>query len=94
MFAMITGLVLFLVSDEMVGIYVFAFGAILLTIVRLTALLQRQGGGQLTRLPQIRLLSAAILLGAAYLLYADSNSWSVLLLVSAVLELYVTFRAK
>lgn len=97
MLMMTVGLVLFLFStplNTIYGIYVFVAGAVLLAIVRIIALIRSQNKREITRLPQIQLLSVASLLGAGYLMYDGSNSWSVLFLVSAVLELYVSYRQK
>lgn len=94
MVLMIVGLLVFLFSEPNVGIYVFAGGAVILGLIRFIALIRSQNSHEVSRLPQIHLLSVASLLGAAYMMHDGSNSWSVLLLVSAVLELYVSFRQK
>ncbi len=94
MIIMLLGLLIFLFIENTYGIYTFGFGAAFFTIIRLLALVQHRNGSEISRLPQIRVLSAAALLGAAYLMYIGSTSWSVLLLVTAVLEVYVTFRQK
>ncbi len=94
MIVMIAGLIIYVLVNNIFGIYVFMVGAVGLGIVRIIAMAKNRKTKEITRLPQIQLLSAASLIGAGYLMYDGSNSWSVLLLVSAVLEVYVTFRQK
>lgn len=94
MLLMIVGLLVFLFVNPDIGIYVFVAGAIILGVIRFVALIRSRNSNDVSRLPQIHLFSIAALLGAAYLMYDGSNSWSVLLLVSAVLEIYVSFRQK
>ncbi len=91
----ILGVVLFLFTEWEYAIIVYGLGALVFTIIRLLAMLRyRSVGKDISRLPQIRVLSAASLLGAGYLMYDGSNSWSILFLVSAVLEMYVSYRDK
>jgi hypothetical protein len=94
MLLMILGLLMFLFSTPMVGIYVFTAGAMILGIIRFVAFIRSRNSKEVSRIPQIHLLSVASLLGAAYMMYEGSNSWSVLLLVSAVIELYLSYRQK
>lgn len=94
MVLMIIGLLLFLFSTPNTGIYTFVVGAVILGLIRFIALARSRSSSDISRLPQIHLFSVASLLGAAYMMYDGSNSWSVLLLVSAVIELYVSYRQK
>ncbi len=94
MIIMLIGLVIFLFVNNVYGFYTFSFGAAVLALVRFLDMIHEQGKNKANRLPQIRVLSALSLLGAAYMMYDGSNSWSVLLLVTAVLEVYVSFRQK
>ena len=95
MVLIIIGLLLFLFSAvPLIGIYTFAAGAVILGLIRVLALVRSRNSKTISRIPQIHLLSVVALLGAAYMMYDGSNSWSVLLLVSAVLELYLSFRQK
>ena len=90
---MVIGLLMYVVLREMYAVWVYGAGAVGFAIARIIAVIRfRSSGKHLSRLPQIRLFSAVALLGAAYLMYDGSNSWSVLLLVSAVVELYASFR--
>lgn len=94
MVLMIVGLLTFLFVHPDYGIYIFMVGAIILGVIRFVAMIRSRNSNEVSRLPQIHLFSVAALLGAAYMMYDGSNSWSVLLLVSAVLEIYVSFRQK
>lgn len=94
MLLMILGLLLLFATPHIVGVYLFAAGAVILGIIRFVALIRSRNSNKLTRIPQIHLLSVAFLLGASYMMYEGSNSWSVLLLMSAVLEIYVSYRHK
>lgn len=93
MVIMIIGLIGYVLMREVYTIAIFGFAAFAFTISRLIAMVRQPStGAKVSRLPQIRLFSAAALLGAAYLMYDGSNSWSILLLVSAAIEVYVSFR--
>lgn len=94
MIMMVAGLVLYVLMNSFYGIYVFMAGGTVLGIVRIIDMVKVRKGKEITRLPQIRLLSVVSLLVAGYLMFDGSNSWSVLLLVSAILEIYVTFRQR
>lgn len=93
MLVMVIGLIMYILLREEYTIWIYGIGAIFFAIQRIVEMVkQRSANTGISRLPQIRLFSAAALLGAAYLMYDGSNSWSILLLVSAVLEVYVSFR--
>lgn len=93
MIVMIVGLVIYVLVREVYAVGIYAAGAIAFAVTRLVAVVRhRSASAAVSRLPQIRLFSAAALLGVAYLMYDGSNSWSILLLVSAVIEVYVSFR--
>jgi hypothetical protein len=47
---------------------------------------------RLKRMNRYQLFSAILLVGCSYLQFHDQNSWVVLLLIVAVLELFVSFR--
>lgn len=94
MVLMVVGLGLFLFSNSEISVYIFLVGAVLLTLVRFIAMARAKGTAEVTRLPQIHFLSAAALVFSGYLMYDGSNSWSVLLLVSAAIEVYVSYRSK
>jgi hypothetical protein len=93
MILMILGLLSFLFSYFEYSVYIYLLGAFVYCGQRIVVIKQ-QASNEVTRLPQIQLMSSISLLGAGYFMYDGSNSWGVLLLVSAVLELYVTFRHK
>lgn len=93
MVLMIVGVILFLFTEINDVVYVYLIGAAVLTVSRFAEILQYKQGNEISRLPQIHMLSAIVLLGAGYMMYTGSNSWSVLFIVSAVLEIYVSYRA-
>lgn len=89
---MIIGVVLFLVVGGLTASYVFIAGAVIFAIERFVVM--SKSDRTKSRLPQIQMLSSICLLLAGYMMYTGSNSWSVMFLISAVIEVYATFRAK
>lgn len=93
----ILGTLLLLVSAVLVmehiryGTYLFAIGA---SMVILNKLWNQYRGDdfRLKRMNRYQLFSAILLVGCSYLQFHDQNSWVVLLLIVAVLELFVSFR--
>lgn len=93
----VLGTLLLLVSAVLVmehiryGTYLFAIGA---SMVILNKLWNQYRGDdfRLKRMNRYQLFSAILLVGCSYLQFHDQNSWVVLLLIVAVLELFVSFR--
>ncbi len=52
------------------------------------------GDFRIRRLNMILLVGAFGLIGTAYFMYKGSNSWAVSLLISAIIDLYTSFRYK
>ena len=91
------GAVLLLVSAVLVmehvqyGNYLFAIGAALIILNKLSS--QYRGTDfRLKRMNRYNLFSAIILVGCSYLQFHDNNSWVVLLLLVAILELFISLR--
>lgn len=93
MVLIILGVLLYLVTELQASIYIYMTGALILTVVRFVIVTQNRSS-EPTRLPQIHLLSAISLLVAGYMMYKGSNSSSVLFMISAFLEVYVSYRTK
>lgn len=93
----VLGTLLLLVSAVLVmehiryGTYLFAIGASLVILNKLWN--QYRGDDfRLRRMNRYQLFSAILLVGCSYLQFYDQNSWVVLLLIVAVMELFVSFR--
>lgn len=73
------------------GNYLFAIGVALVILTKLWN--QYRGDDfRLKRMNRYNLFSAILLVGCSYLQFHDNNSWVVLLLLVAVLELYISLR--
>lgn len=46
------------------------------------------------RIPQIQLLGSVLLVVSAYFMLKESNSWSLFLFLTAIIEIYTSFRTK
>ena len=96
-YSYLLGTLLLLVSAVLVmehiryGTYLFAIGASLVILNKLWN--QYRGDDfRLKRMNRYQLFSAILLVGCSYLQFHDQNSWVVLLLIVAILELFVSFR--
>jgi hypothetical protein len=93
----VLGTLLLLVSAVLVmehvryGTYLFAIGASLVILNKLWN--QYRGDDfRLKRLNRYNLFSAILLVGCSYMQFHDMNSWVILLLLVAILELFVSLR--
>jgi uncharacterized membrane protein len=73
------------------ALYTYAAGALGMTIIKVTGLSSAKNS-QVRRLNNIQALSAILLLGAAYLMYIKFYGWLIAIILSAVIDLYVSFR--
>ena len=92
-----TGAALVLLSSVLVmesvaiGKYFFAAGALFYIISRLQ--MKYTGDNyKIRRLNRFIYISSLLLVGICYLQFKGNNSWVVLLLITAIIELYTTFR--
>jgi len=96
-FLLATGAVLILISAVLVmesvsiGKYFFAAGSLFYIISRLQ--MKYNGDNfKIRRLNRFIYISSLLLVGICYLQFHGNNSWIVLLLITAFIELYTTFR--
>lgn len=83
--------ILLKISDYSNAVYVFLSGAMTFTISR-AIILYNSSDRKKGRILQIQLFSGICLIIAGWFMHKDSNSWSVFVLLSAVIELYASFR--
>lgn len=83
--------ILLKISDYSNAVYVFLSGAMAFTISRVINL-YNSSDRKKGRIPQIQLFSGISLVVAAWFMHKDSNSWSVFVLITAIIELYASFR--
>lgn len=91
------GAILLLVSAVLImehviyGSNLFAIGAALVIISKIWS--QYRGDDfRLKRMNRYNLFSSLLLVGCSYLQFHDNNSWVVLLLLVALLELFISLR--
>jgi hypothetical protein len=71
--------------------FIYLAGACLFTLSRVIFLVTNKEKIK-GRISQIQIFSGLLLIISAYLMYKGSNSWSVLILLSALIEIYSSFR--
>lgn len=75
--------------------YIFAFGAVLLILNQLIVVVEDKDGDFRTkRLARLSLLASLLLGLAAYLMFTESNSWVVAVLMYALISIFLSFRGK
>lgn len=75
--------------------YVFAFGAVLLIINQVIAVIEDKDYDFRTkRLARLWLLDSLLLGLAAYLMFTESNSWVVAVMMYALTSIFLSFRGK
>jgi hypothetical protein len=73
------------------ALYTYAVGALGMTIIRVSNL-SSDKESRIRRLNNIQALSSILLLGAAYLMYIKFYGWLIAIVLSAAIDLYVSFR--
>lgn len=83
--------ILMRISGYSMAAYVYLAGACLFSLSRVFnfILFREKARG---RILQIQIFSGLSLIFSAYLMYRQSNSWSVFVLLTALIELYASFR--
>lgn len=83
--------ILLKLSDYPTAAYVFLSGACLFTLSRVFQMINNRQKVK-GRLLQIQIFSGLCLIVSAYFMLTQSNNWSVFVLISALIELYASFR--
>jgi hypothetical protein len=89
---LIVGGILLRISNYPTAPYIFLFGSVLFVLSRLFNF-WFQDDKVRGRLSQIQIFSGLSLVVAGYFMYKGGNSWSVFVLISALIELYASFRS-
>jgi len=83
--------ILLKISNYQTASYAYLAGACLFTLSRVFSFILNRTKIR-GRLLQIQIFSGMSLIVSAALMYRGSNSWSVFVLLTALIELYVSFR--
>jgi hypothetical protein len=83
--------ILLRISDYKTASYAYLAGACLFTLSRVFSFIMYRDKTR-GRLLQIQIFSGFSLIVSAVLMYRGSNSWSVFVLLTALIELYASFR--
>lgn len=78
--------------DNTLAKYLLVLGVLPIVIVRGIALFYEKKPA--SRLPFIMLVSSLFLIGAIFALFTYRNYWVLLIFISAILDLYSSFRAQ
>lgn len=73
------------------ALYSYAVGALGMVAIRVSDL-SKSSDANVRRLNIIQAVSAVLMLGAAYLMYIKFYGWLIAIIISAVIDLYVSFR--
>ncbi len=73
------------------AVYPFAFGAAGMTFIKIKNL-KYSTNFRIKRLQRIQAISTILLLATVYLMYKNENAWVVTLLLSAGIDLVVSYR--
>jgi len=75
--------------------YIFAFGAALLIINQLIVVVEDKSDDfRAKRLARLSLFASLLLGLAAYLMFTESNSWVVAVMMYALISIFLSFRGK
>lgn len=88
----IAGAIVHIVGSE-AGFWIFSAGAAAVTATRLLTL-NKSDDVRTRRLQAQQLIGTGCLLGTAYLMYTQSNAWAITLLISAFIDIWVSYRMK
>ncbi len=82
-----------LAKNPLIGFTIFSVGAVVVAAMRM-AMLKKSDNVRTRRLQAQQLIGTGCLLGTAYLMYAQNNAWAITLLISAFIDVWVSFRMK
>lgn len=88
---MVGGAVAYLFFSKEYVIVAFGLGVIGSLYIKIKTL-PRDADFRIKRLQKIQALSAVLLLGTVYLMYIEHNAWIITLILSAIIDLIVSFR--
>lgn len=75
------------------GFWIFAVSAIVFVITRMLTL-PKTDDKRTRRLYAQLMIGAGCLLGTVYLMYVGQNAWAITLIISAFIDIWVSFRLK
>jgi len=77
--------------DQQIAVYPFVVGAIGMLYIKIKNL-SHSADFRIRRLQKVQAASAILLLGTAYLMYTHKTAWVLTLVLSAALDLIVSYR--
>lgn len=87
---LVSGCIAYILKNEL-AVYMVGFGAIGLTIIKIKNL-SYSVNFRIRRLQKISALSTILLLATVYLMYIQRKEWALTLLLSAIIDLIVSYR--
>ncbi len=90
--AVIAGALTYILAENwLIGFTIFSVGAVVVAAMRLLTL-QKSDNVRMRRLQAQQLIGTGCMLATAYLMYTQSNAWAITLLISAFIDIWVSFR--
>lgn len=81
------------IAGHAAGFWIFSAGAVAVTIARIWSM-KKSDDVRTRRLQAQQLIGTGCLLGTAYLMYTQNNTWAITLLISAFIDIWVSYRMK
>ncbi|MGN0187656.1 MAG: hypothetical protein ACI392_07940 [Paludibacteraceae bacterium] len=85
--------VLLHIFEVQAGFWIFAVSAVIFVIIRMLTL-PKTDDKRTRRLYAQLMIGAGCLLGTVYLMYVGQNAWAITLIISAFIDIWVSFRLK
>lgn len=83
------------IAGRLFAPYLFGAGALVMVVLAITDMWRhRNAAFRETRLFRMNLLASLALVIGAYLMYKESNSWVICLLIYALVTLFLSYRFK
>lgn len=76
-----------------IGFWIFAVSAVIFVVTRIITL-PKTDDKRTRRLYAQLMIGAGCLLGTVYLMYVGQNAWAITLIISAFIDIWVSFRLK
>lgn len=82
-----------LVDNTLIGFIIFSVGALAVAATRLLSL-KKSDDTRTRRLQVQQIIGVGSMLASGYLMYVENSAWAITLLISAFIDIWLSFRMK
>ncbi len=82
-----------LVDNTLIGFIIFSVGALAVAATRLLSL-KKSDNTRTRRLQMQQIIGVGCMLASGYLMYVENSAWAITLLISAFIDIWLSFRMK